>query len=154
IYGRGLGETSPLWAGRCAMTRLSAKDLSEMLGRDVDNVVRKLLPAARIIGHEWVVGSVYGNPGKTLHICRPAPKAGSWIDFNGDPDDRGGLLHLIRRVLGLDFPGAMDWARDHLGLSSTVIDQATLEHRRREREARAAECEAQAAIEDEEKIDK
>ena len=63
-------------------------------------LVRQLYPQGHTEGREWVVGSLKGEPGRSLKIVLSGPKAGLWKDFatgegGGDP------ISLVAAVAGI-----------------------------------------------------
>ena len=50
----------------------------------------------------------FGKKGSLAVVTR-ATKAGSWFDHSEGRG--GGPIDLIKRELGLDYPGAVEWAR-------------------------------------------
>ncbi|PWR24970.1 DUF7146 domain-containing protein [Zavarzinia aquatilis] len=102
-----------------------------MLSDRIDALVADLLPNAERVGHEWVVGSLDGDPGRSLSICRTGGKAGVWADFSGQ--DKGDALDLVAGALfGNDKKRAFKWALGWLGLER--MDDKLLQKQR----ARAA----------------
>lgn len=93
---------------------IGAGEVARMLGERVDQLVLDLLPAGHREGDEWRCGSVSGEPGHSLGVHMVGPRSGVWADFAGG--DRGDALDLVRRVLELDVPDAIRWARTWLGL--------------------------------------
>jgi phage/plasmid primase-like uncharacterized protein len=93
---------------------LGAAEVARLLAGRIEALVADLLPAGRRIGHEWRVGSLAGEAGKSLGVHMGGTKTGVWADFAsgaaGDP------LDLVRAVLGLDMVAALDWSRRWLGL--------------------------------------
>lgn len=93
---------------------LTAKDISERLARDVDRVVRYLLPGGKMDGGNWCVGSAAGDTGKSMRIQVSGSKAGLWADFAGT--DRGDILDLWRVVKGITMGAAIKEAKQWLGI--------------------------------------
>ena len=85
-----------------------------MLAARVDDVVQAILPNARRCGAFLQVGSVAGEPGKSLFIHGSGPRAGRWED--AATGEHGDLLDLAAAVTQSDLRGACDWARGFLGL--------------------------------------
>ncbi len=98
--------------------RLTVADISAELAARVDAVVPELLPSAKRSGNYWHIGSVAGEPGKSLYILRSGPRAGWWEDTA--TGEHGDLLDLAGAVNGTDLRGACDWARSFLGLGDGV----------------------------------
>lgn len=80
---------------------------------------------------------------------------GLWYDHAADTG--GDMLKLIRERLGLEFPDALAWARDHLGMPQTALrpawtaeeraaTEARLRQLRLEDQEKAAEAAAAAAV--------
>lgn len=86
------------------------------LSARADSLAAELLPAGRREGREWKVGSVAGEPGRSLSICLDGDRAGIWADFSR-PDQRGDALDLVAEVLFAgDKRRAVEWAISWLGL--------------------------------------
>lgn len=103
-----------------------ASELSRMLAADILLVVAELLPAGNREGAEWRVGSLAGEPGKSLAVHLGGPRSGIWSDFASG--DRGDALDLVAAVLYRgDRRSAIGWARRRFGL---LDDRApTAQHR-------------------------
>ena len=88
-----------------------AARLSQQLADRIEDLCATLLPAGRRVGHEWKVGSVQGEAGKSLGIHLAGDKAGVWCDFAtgeaGDALDLAGAgegsRHRRRDGLGARF---------------------------------------------------
>lgn len=96
---------------------VSVTQIARLLAASIDNLVVELLPNAVRDGHEWYVGSVAGEPGRSMAINR-AGNAGVWCDFSAGTDDmKGDALDLVAAV---NFRGdkaeAIRWAKSWLGL--------------------------------------
>ena len=92
-------------------------DITEVKRRLADRalqVAEHLLPNGRKDGHEWRVGSVGGEAGKSLGVHLGGAKAGVWQDFASG--EGGDLIDLWRIVRGVDLPTALDEARSWLGI--------------------------------------
>ncbi|KKK75084.1 hypothetical protein LCGC14_2877310 [marine sediment metagenome] len=61
--------------------RHSVREIAGMLADRAEVLCGQLLPAGRRHGSEWRVGSVAGEPGKSLGVCLRGAKAGVWADF-------------------------------------------------------------------------
>lgn len=95
--------------------RPGAAEIAGMLGQRIDALVRELLPRGRREGHEWKVGSIDGESGRSLSVHLVGQRAGVWADFSS-ADQKGDALDLVAAVLRLDTAGALVWARAWLGL--------------------------------------
>lgn len=92
-----------------------ARELARELGRRIDRLVAELLPHGTKEGHEWRVGSLSGERGRSLAVHLSGDRAGVWCDFNGGADS-GDALDLVAICrCGGDTREAMDWARAWLG---------------------------------------
>lgn len=95
-------------------------EIADMLARQVQQLCLELLPAGVKDGAEWRVGSVAGEPGRSMAVHLAGTKAGAWCDFaSGNPDHRGDALDLVAQVLFRgDKAQALRWARTWLGLDA------------------------------------
>ncbi|SPP31580.1 hypothetical protein ARAF_0714 [Arsenophonus endosymbiont of Aleurodicus floccissimus] len=92
---------------------ITITELSERLWLDVVRVTKYLLPEGKKEGHEWVAGSVYGEPGKSLKINLSGKKV--WSDF---AEGTGGdLLDLWVQVRDYSLHQAMAEAKQFLGIA-------------------------------------
>ncbi|WP_319940705.1 hypothetical protein [Xenorhabdus littoralis] len=92
---------------------MTPKELSEKLWGSVARVTKYLLPDGRREGHEWVVGSVNGEAGKSLKINLSGKKV--WSDF---AEGTGGdLLDLWVQVRDCGLHQAMTEAKQFLGIT-------------------------------------
>jgi hypothetical protein len=95
---------------------MKAREIAEALASRALSVAQHLFPAGRRQGHEFLVGSLNGEPGKSLSIhIGPGERAGVWKDFASG--DTGDILKLWQRVRGCDMRQAMDEAAAFCGLS-------------------------------------
>lgn len=119
---------------------LTGREINAMLAPHAEALVWLIFPNARKDGAYLCVGSVEGEPGKSLKIKVRGHNAGGWADFSlpkSDPRGTGDLLKLIQlTVAGGSMAEAFKWARGYLNLDT--MDPKALE-RQRERAARAAE---------------
>lgn len=94
------------------------------LAARIDALVRELLPRGRRDGHEWRVGSLAGEPGRSLAVHLGGGKAGVWSDFS--TGQCGDALDLVMAIADLaryrrdtdksDKAAAFRWAQAWLGL--------------------------------------
>lgn len=97
---------------------MDVSDISKMLAAQINSLVPRLLPGAVREGHEWRVGSVMGEKGRSLSIHCSGPRAGVWSDFSSD-NLKGDALDLVAWVrFGGDKKQALAWARSWLGLDN------------------------------------
>jgi hypothetical protein len=138
-----------------------ARDVSRMLAATMPALVAELLPASKRHGNEAVIGSIRGEPGRSMSICIAGPRAGLWADFSAGM--KGDALDLAGAVLGLDKAAAWRWGLRRLGYTppgdapgtqaapptppppdTTQQDQAAAaDAERRQRQARAIFAEAE-----------
>jgi twinkle protein len=100
---------------------MRATDISAHLSRQVEGVVRLLLPQGKRQGHEWRVGSLGGEPGESLGVHLTGQKAGVWSDFS--TGQSGDLIGLWMAVKDLPLRDACKEAMDYLGLREDRIDK-------------------------------
>lgn len=119
--------------------------VSGLTGR-IEALVADLLPAGRREGVEWRVGSLAGEPGRSMAVHLRGNRAGVWKDFAGG--EAGDALDLVAQVLFAgDKKQAVKWSLTWLGLDDTAAEG--LSERRREldkaarRRAREAAAEAE-----------
>lgn len=117
-------------------------DIVAMLSDRALALCQELLPAGTGEGGEWRIGSVAGDPGRSMAVRLSGPRAGVWCDWHGRPDDRGDALDLVAAVLfNHDKKRAIQWARAWLGLDR--VDPASFEIQRRQAEAKKAKAKAE-----------
>ena len=93
--------------------------------------LQMLLPHGRTAGHEFVVGNVKGDKGKSLKVTLDGEKAGMWKDFAADTS--GDIFSLTGQVQGFNFQETLDFIARWLGeipalavkapRSSVVLDE-------------------------------
>lgn len=113
-----------------------------MLAARAPELCATLFPQGRREGHEFRIGDLDGNPGRSLAVHLTGARAGVWSDFASG--EAGDALDLVAQAR---FPGsspgtgdkaaALRWARQWLGLDG--VDPAALRRTRRAVETRAAE---------------
>jgi hypothetical protein len=120
--------------------RHEARDIAEMLTMRMDALVRALFPQGRRDGAEWRIGSLLGEPGKSLAIRITGSKKGIWKDFASG--QTGDALDLVAEAMCHgDISEAIKWAKGWLGIDR--YDDAQLQ-RVREDARRDAEKRAQS----------
>ena len=95
-------------------------DISEIktrLNNQAESVVKHLLPNAKTEGRELVVGSIFGEEGKSLKVCVSGSKVGVWSDFSDDLT--GDLIDLWRETRQLTMADTMSEIKGYLGISET-----------------------------------
>lgn len=128
------------------MTHLvEISDLAEMLAQRIDALCVHLLPNGKRERNEYLVGSVAGEPGRSMSVCLRGARQGLWKDFSSDADS-GDALDLVAAVLFRNDKGeAVKWSRSWLGLDT--LDPNRLEQRRRQAKAAADERDKKAHAE-------
>ena len=77
---------------------MSAADLARALAANVEALAVELLPAGIRERGEWRIGSIAGEPGRSLAIHLVGDRRGLWLDRT-NPDDAGDALDLVADVL-------------------------------------------------------
>lgn len=103
---------------------MTPREIAEQLGREAEHICAMLLPGGKRVGHEWEVGSVDGEEGKSLRIRLDGGKAGMWKDFAVD-GHAGDLLDLYAKVSRVGIADAIKWAKDYLGIHDDRVQNKT-----------------------------
>jgi hypothetical protein len=105
----------------------------------------QLFPHGVIEGHEYCVGSLAGEPGRSLKIHLGGGRSGVWCDFA--TGETGDALDLVAQAMFRgDKRQALAWSRSWLGLGDAVDDHS-LALARRQAEASKARAKADAEAE-------
>lgn len=99
---------------------MRANELAKLLAADVESVCRKLLPDGKKVGHEWRVGSIDGEAGKSLGVHLSGSKAGVWCDFS--TGESGDLIGLWMAKTGADLMTACSEAMAHLNIREAKVE--------------------------------
>src|SRR3546814_2199292 len=103
---------------------MRASELAQHLAANVDGVVRLLLPNGKRVGQEWRVGSVDGEPGKSMGVHMTGNKAGVWLD--GEPGQRSeehtSELQSLMRISYAVF--CLKKKRNHRGERNLTLDDS------------------------------
>ncbi|CAK8737938.1 hypothetical protein SODG_001652 [Sodalis praecaptivus] len=91
---------------------MTIQELSDLLWRQVEQVVAHLLPKGRRVNGEWIVGDLEGNSGQSLKINLTGKQV--WCEFNGGQG--GDLLDLWVAVRNIQLHQAMQEAKAFLGV--------------------------------------
>jgi hypothetical protein len=91
-----------------------AHKIATGLADRIESLCRELLPNGRIEGKNWAVGSINGEPGKSMRVCLIGENRGLWLDF-ADEGYRGDALDLVEAVKNLKPVEAMEWGCHWLG---------------------------------------
>jgi hypothetical protein len=103
------GKAQPGKAARADEIQEIKAALEAQLGR----VLFHLLPKGAMHGGKFYVGSVRGEPGKSLDIPLSGNLKGMWKDFASN--EGGDIIKLWQAVRGLSFRDTMDEIRAYLG---------------------------------------
>ena len=99
---------------------MKAAELAGMLARDAEGVARMLLPNGKREGHEWRIGSLDGDAGKSCGVHLTGQKAGVWCDFA--TGEGGDLLDLWAKVRGVGIGEACRQVSDYLGVREARVE--------------------------------
>ncbi|HEO1402482.1 TPA: toprim domain-containing protein [Legionella pneumophila] len=95
---------------------MMAKEISRLLAKQAPTIAQYLLPHGKREGNEWCVGSINGEPGKSLRVHLTGEKAGVWCDF-ASGNDKGDLLDLWALKRNLTISEAIKEATSYLGIT-------------------------------------
>ena len=93
---------------------MRASDIAKLLAGKVESVCAMLLPNGKRAGHEWRVGSVTGEAGKSMGVHLSGDKSGVWLD--GETGQAGDLIGLWMAVKSIDLGEACREALSFLGI--------------------------------------
>ena len=88
---------------------MDIRELKVELGSRALSLCNTLLPDGRVEGQDFKVGSVTGEPGRSLSVHLNGEKQGQWIDFA--TGEGGDMIDLIMHVRRIDIKEAMEWGR-------------------------------------------
>src|SRR3954453_6013973 len=81
------------------------------------HLLTQWFPAGRVRGHEFCIGNLRGDPGKSLRVNL---QTGQWADFAGSSDERGGdLISLFAALHGMKQVDAARALAMELGADAT-----------------------------------
>ena len=110
---------------------MDAQATKEALNDRPQDFARWLFPAGRKDGHEWLVGSLNGEAGKSLSICIEGSKVGVFCDFA--TEDKGdNLVELLAQARRIPFKEALHACSEWLGPSVVTPSARTVPAQRRE----------------------
>lgn len=95
-------------------------EIKTRLAADVYRVVTHLLPAGRKAGHEWEVGGVGGESGRSLKVRLTGARAGVWSDFA--TGQGGDLIDLWRVTRGLALSETLGEIKLWLGIADPTFE--------------------------------
>lgn len=88
---------------------MTVTEIAERMAQDAEGIAAYLFPSGKLIGHEWCVGSIGGEPGCSLKVnC--GNRAGVWKDFAGG-EKGGDLIDLYMAVKGCTKKEAVDFGK-------------------------------------------
>ncbi|HEV2185920.1 MAG TPA: toprim domain-containing protein [Stellaceae bacterium] len=115
---------------------LPITDIVAGLAARIDTLAGELLPRGIREGHEWRVGSLAGEPGRSMAVHLRGNKAGVWADFSSG--ESGDALDLVAAILFAgDKKRAVRWALSWLGFDGK--DPARLQQTRQAQQHKIAE---------------
>jgi hypothetical protein len=133
------------------MTRdiITVGEIARLLGDRIDQLVGELLPAGVREGPYYYVGSIAGEPGRSMVVELSGKRQGKWTDYavgRGVPEGAGDALDLVAQCAYRGDKGkAVAWSKQWLGLSDATPEE--IQTRKAEAEARKKEQQRQAAAE-------
>jgi twinkle protein len=124
---------------------VDVRELSEKLKQQAKSVAVYLLPGGRENNREWEVGSICGEPGKSLKVCLSGSKQGIWSDFA--TGESGDLIDLWRQVKGVSLRQAITDIKSWLGIVDPKLERVgKKEYRRPQRPQNAKKITQQSPI--------
>lgn len=93
---------------------MTPQEIHSIMVSEIMTVLSELLPEGVKRGHEYEVGSVYGEPGKSTKVRLEGAKAGVWKDFS--TDQSGDLIDLWCECRNLPFSEALPEIKNFLGI--------------------------------------
>ena len=96
-----------------------AASLKSRLVSQLESVCAYLLPAGKIVKHEFRVGSLSGEAGNSLAVQLAGERRGLWQDFAhpGDASQAGDVFSLWMGVKGITFKDACGEIERYLGIT-------------------------------------
>jgi twinkle protein len=104
-------------------------EIKRALIHRAQDVAEHLLPRGVLDGKEWCVGSITGEPGKSLKVCVRGNKVGDWADFAATGES-GDLIDLWCLVKRLSLRAALADMRAWLGMATPQFDKREKSYRR------------------------
>jgi twinkle protein len=102
--------------------------LKRMLADRAAAVAEHIFPDGRLMAGEWCVGSIAGEPGKSLKVHLDGAKAGLWSDFA--TGQAGDLIDLWKAANGTTLSDALGDIRGYLGVARPDFDKRARTWRR------------------------
>jgi len=107
IRGNGIGAPSEAGGGRIDFEAVNQAALDRL-----EELCEELLPGGRVVGCEYVVGDLAGNPGKS---CKINLDTGKWSDF-ATKEGGGDVTSLVAAIRGCSQREAACWLADRLAI--------------------------------------
>jgi hypothetical protein len=130
---------------------ISIDELKELANGQINAIVAHLLPNGRENTGYWEVGSIEGEPGKSLKINLRGATRGLWTDFSaakGSSSYSGNVIQLVAQVKFAGNVGhACSWLRSWLGLDHLDPERLATEKAKAQRQAQRSEKDALAKAE-------
>lgn len=102
---------------------MEIRGIKQLLTDRIEDLAAVLLPAGRRTGREWEVGSVDGEPGRSMKVCLEGSHKGTFCDFASGESGDG--IDLIRLCLKLSTTEALEWAKRYLNIHDPTFEQYT-----------------------------
>lgn len=138
------------------MSMWTVTEIADKLNAQAESLARELLPNGRKAGNKWMASGIADTGrSESLYVHLSGPAIGHWRDMGNCPagEERGDMIDLLRLKLGLDKVGAIQEAKQRLGIDDAFVpgqrgpDPAELARRAEEARARAAARDAAEADE-------
>jgi len=100
--------------------RIGIQEVATRLADNIENLCMHLLPAGKRHGATYEVGSIFGEPGKTLKVNLGGQHRGHWVDWNGQ-EHKGDALDLWSQSKGIPLPDALREAKQWLGIHEPAL---------------------------------
>jgi hypothetical protein len=104
------------------MTDQEKEQLRQELINNIEGLANLLMPGGKWRGDKWICDNLYGGEGRSFNMERSGELAGVWNDFA--TQEAGDIFQLIMANQGLDFPQALEWAKDFTGSNVQVRKSA------------------------------
>jgi KaiC/GvpD/RAD55 family RecA-like ATPase len=97
----------------------NAAEIKTRLLSQLESVCTHLLPAGKVVGHEYRIGGIDGEPGKSMAVQLAGQNRGVWKDFayQDDPKQQGDVWALWMGARRCNFATAYDEACRYLGIT-------------------------------------
>lgn len=102
---------------------MTTPEIKSLLLQQTHAVVQHLLPNGKEVRGEWLIGSVDGEPGKSMRVRLTGDKAGVWVD--SAEDKAGDIITLWQFVRRIQFKQAMEEIRNYLNLPSEEEEKSS-----------------------------